>query len=133
MSGGDHYTIARNNLPYLESHYSAAFALFQNLGDDDSVHEYGTFRDLPIGEIRITLRHFVFMCDEKGYEVEFRGDVGENYVRGMTAVKKCKNAMRWMQSKMVLFQRMPGAALEERWTQTGMSSITSVCCRRSSE
>ena len=48
-------------------------------------------------------------------------------------VKKCKNAMRWMQSKMVLFQRMPGAALEERWTQTGMSSITSVCCRRSFE
>ena len=48
-------------------------------------------------------------------------------------VKKCKNAMRWMHSKMVLFQRMPGAALEGRWTQTGMSSITSVCCRRSSE
>ena len=65
MSGGDHYPIARNNLPYLESHYSAAFALFQYLGDDDSVHEYGTFRDLPIGEIRIALRHFVFMCDEK--------------------------------------------------------------------
>ena len=80
MSGGDHYPIARNNLPCLESHYSAAFALFQYLGDDDSVHEYGTFRDLPIGEIRIALRHFVFMCDEKGYEVEFRGDVGKNYV-----------------------------------------------------
>ena len=104
MSGGDHYPIARNNLPYLESHYSAAFALFQYLGDDDSVHEYGTFRDLPIGEIRIALRHFVFMCDEKGYEVEFRGDVVENYVRGMTAVKKCKMRcggcrVRWYCSK----------------------------------
>ena len=133
MSGGYQYPIARNILPYLYRHYSAAFALFQYLGDDDSVHEYGTFRDLPIGEIRIALRHFVFMCDEKGYEVEFRGDVVENYVRGMTAVKKCKNAMRCLQSKMVMFQKMPGAALEERWTQTGMPSIRSVRCRTSSE
>ena len=29
-------------------------------------------------------------------------------------VKKCKNAMQWMQSKMILFQKMPGAALEHK-------------------
>ena len=72
-----------------------------------------------------------FLCvTRKDVRWSSEGDVVENYVRGMTAVKKWKNAMRWMQSNMVLFQRIPGAALEERWTQTGMSSITSVCCRK---